>query len=200
MPTPPTASRSHSRPMKPKLSFATRCWGMACHLAALPGFLGLAAVILDWSPELMTVLNLADPGQHTLAGVQVPIALIVLLIALWLAQIVGLVIALGFWLLARNIHPFVRQQGYTVLQFLLSMIALTGVLALLLLAVLGQLFSTSTPSSADLFLRSTVMTILCLLLFLVAQISAIGWGAIKALRGQIYRYPLILSEVNSKLF
>jgi uncharacterized protein len=179
--------------MKLKLSFTTRCWGMACHLAALPGFLGLLLAILYWWPELTIVLNLADPGQRTLAGVQVPIALMALLIALWLAQLVGLAIALMFWLVVRKMHSFVQQQGSAVLRFLLSMITLTCLLALLLFAVLGQLFSISTQSSADLFLRSTVIAIVCLFLFLVAQISAIGWAAIKALRGQIYRYPLTLS-------
>ena len=176
-----------------KLSFATRFWGMACHLTALPGFIGLLATILYWSSELAAVLNLTDPGQRTLAGVQVPIALIALLIALWLAQLLGLAIALVFWLVARKIHPFVHQQGRAVLGFLLSMIALTCLLALLLSAALGQLFSASTESSAELFLRSVIMAIAFLLLFLVIQISAIGWAAIKAIRGQIYHYPLTLS-------
>ncbi len=162
-------------------------------MAALPGLLVLLGAMLYWAPELTTVINLADPGQRTLAGLQVPIALTALLIALWLAQLAGLAIALMFWLVMRHIHPFVRQQGRAVLQFLLSMIPVTSVLGLLLFAVLGQLFSTSTQNSADLFLQSTVMAIACLFLFLVAQISVILWAAIKALGGQIYRYPLTLS-------
>jgi uncharacterized Tic20 family protein len=173
-----------------KLSFPVRCWGMACHLAALPGFLGLLATIFYWLPELTTVLNLADAGQRSLAGVQVPIALIALVIALWLAQLVGLVLALGFWLVVRSGHPFVRQQGQAVVRFLLSMIGFICIFSLLLMAVLGQLFSAGSQYPTDVFLVATMIAIGSVLLLLVGQISAIGWAAIKALRGQIYRYPL----------
>lgn len=179
--------------MRSSLSGTIRCWGIACHLVALPGFLMLLTVILYWLPELMTVLNLADAGQRTLAAVQIPIALIALLIALWLAQMMGLVIALAVWLLIRQIHPFIHQQGRSVLRFLLSMIALSCILALWLLAVLGQLFSVNNQAPAELFLRSAVATAAFLLLLLMAQISAICWAALKAGRGQIYHYPLTLS-------
>ncbi|NJP10312.1 MAG: DUF4870 domain-containing protein [Leptolyngbyaceae cyanobacterium RU_5_1] len=114
----------------------------------------------------------------------------------------GLLAPLLIWLLKRDLHPFVDEQGKESINFQLSMAIYATVAALLggglfVLFFLGLITTSSDSSSSpDLFFAwfgqfFFTFLILPALVILFETVLAI-FAAIRASEGDVYRYPITL--------
>ncbi|ADU52047.1 hypothetical protein Tmar_1964 [Thermaerobacter marianensis DSM 12885] len=136
-------------------------------------------------------------------------------VACHLAALAGFWIPLGnllgplvLWLVKRNDHPFIDRQGKEALNFQISVTlyaVVLIVLAVFLLIPVGMLDVVFGPVEGPGFIdagpRITAF-LLVLLLVLLGGAATVGWlvlvvvAAVRASRGEDYRYPLTLRLVR----
>jgi uncharacterized protein len=99
-----------------------------------------------------------------------------------LSALFGLVTGFGMfvgplvvWLLKRNEHPFIDDQGKEALNFQISMLIYTIVAAMMLCVLIGLVLLPAV---------------------IVVNIVFVIIASIKASNGEVYRYPLTIRLVN----
>jgi uncharacterized protein len=143
------------------------------------------------SPTLPKHVRLRGAAVH-LSGL-VPVVMGVSL------PFVFLVVPLAVWLLTRDQHPFVDDQGRSLLNFQISMQIYLMILLMLSLFLLFVTCSFAFTNNARLTGWENTFTILVYAvvglyaLAVLFQICAVAIGALRALRGETYRYPLSLT-------
>ncbi|MER3433800.1 MAG: hypothetical protein C4288_10290 [Leptolyngbya sp. ERB_1_1] len=103
------------------------------------------------------------------------------------------------WRLGRDRHPFIDEQGREAINFQLSMsiYLLVGVILWIFLAFTTCMVAISGTTSSqnvfnNLFSWFVLLGIAAIVLFAGFMITVIGFAAVKASRGQSYRYPYTL--------
>jgi hypothetical protein len=113
-----------------------------------------------------------------------------------------LLLPLIVWQIGRDRHPFIDEQGRAVMNFLISMtiygVASSVLSAFLLFITCGVVLGSSNGSSAA--TDSLVWLWYCFLLgvaiFVIFQVAVTIFAAVKASKGQSYRYPFALSFLS----
>ncbi|MBW4542813.1 MAG: DUF4870 domain-containing protein [Myxacorys chilensis ATA2-1-KO14] len=130
-----------------------------------------------------------------------------------IAALVGTVLFLPFvtlllplivWRSGRDRHPFIDQQGREAMNFLLSMtlygIAAGVLSAFLFFATCSVIIYTSantTNTSENMLMWIGYTFLIGVALFVVFQVVITIFAAIKASKGQSYRYPFSLRFLGS---
>jgi uncharacterized protein len=100
------------------------------------------------------------------------------------------------WNIGRHRHPFIDQQGLSVINFLVSMsiygTVLSLITAFLLFATCSVLASTSSLYGSDFLMWANFIVLTGFGAFILAQVSIILFAGIKAYQGQAYQYPFTM--------
>ncbi|MCL1467980.1 DUF4870 domain-containing protein [Argonema galeatum] len=141
-----------------------RTWGMWCHLSS----------IVVWIPVILLGL----------LGIPVPIPCL------------NILAPLIIWQTKKNTDSFIDVQGKESLNFQISMLiySLTGVIIVIFLSFVtcGIILSSNTNVLNSLITSLAIGIVSVSLLLLIFQLFVVIFAAIKAYRGEVYRYPFTI--------
>jgi hypothetical protein len=146
--------------MNTNIDRQARIWGTLCHLSTLL-WIPLACLTFFSIPAYFPFLHILAP--------------------------------LVLWQLKKSQHPFIDAQGKESLNFAISLTiygVIGGIVALVLSFVVCAISLLANPLQGVelLYIPIAIFSVLWLLL-IIGQLSLVIFAAIKAFRGEIYKYP-----------
>jgi uncharacterized Tic20 family protein len=108
----------------------------------------------------------------------------------------SLVLPLIIWKVKKDNHPFIDAQGKESLNFQISMTLysiVAGIISIFLFFVTcGIVISSNSRANNDFFSLMVIAFLFLFSLILVFQLVCIIFAAVKAYKGEFYRYPFTL--------